>query len=192
MDLGLILFLAALAGVGFWLVLQRIALLEQRMQSQVRAEDLARSLDPLRAALDRVAVEVQSTLEEMRAARGAGGDPEERSARHSDLKPLLEQQQKISSDLAAVNERLARIDRALGKEGESLDRQAISFRVQRSLEDEGFSAVFVAEPGEPTESGGLRLLVEARKDGVSYKGAAMVEQGRVQSLTIRPAYQVFP
>ena len=73
--------------------------------------------------------------------------------------------------------------------------QTLTERLTNRLLAQGFDQVQVLTREE--ELGGLResdgdVLVEARRDGVLYKGRVLVRGGRIDGVDMNPAYSVFP
>lgn len=63
--------------------------------------------------------------------------------------------------------------------------------VTRVLGDRGFKEVVVVDTAD-TEDGTTRLIVEAKRDGMSFKGPVLISDGRVVEQKLRPSYPMFP
>jgi vacuolar-type H+-ATPase subunit I/STV1 len=61
----------------------------------------------------------------------------------------------------------------------------------RVLNDRGFRDVTVVEVTEE-EGGRARVSVEARRDGMTFKGPVTIENGRVVEQKLTPSYPMFP
>ena len=110
----------------------------------------------------------------------------------------------LETDPASVNleEQLKPV---LGEVIESLDARlrnfTASFRndreesrcelLRRVLGERGFTEVSVVTTTED-EDGRFRMVVEAKRDGMSFKGPVLIEAGRVVEQKLRPSYPMFP
>ncbi len=63
--------------------------------------------------------------------------------------------------------------------------------LRRVLGERGFFQVAVVSSTE-TEDGRSRVVVEAKRDGMSFKGPVLIEAGRVVEQKLRPSYPMFP
>ena len=61
------------------------------------------------------------------------------------------------------------------------------------LANEGYRSVRTLDEPDPAAEGAeCRVRLEARRSGVSYKGHGILLDGRVQGVSIRPSYELFP
>ncbi len=111
----------------------------------------------------------------------------------------------VASDLAPVLDRLARLEVILGDVRIRIDEQrarteytgddegGLHGRMRRSLEQRGFEMVHVlADPVDGAGADELRIPVEARRAGMTYKGTVTVADGRVTDVALRAAHEIFP
>ena len=191
MDSGLPLAFVALATAFalalalFALALRRIAALSRRFEGLSREEQVAALVKPLDAG-DRL-----RTLDEQLRA----------------LKDDLSRRPKPAevSDLAPIVDRLARLEVILGDLRIRIDEQrarteytehdegGLPGRMRRTLEQSGFEMVHVlSDVVEGTSAEELRIPVEAKRGGMTYKGTVTVADGRVTEVALKPATEVFP
>jgi hypothetical protein len=64
--------------------------------------------------------------------------------------------------------------------------------VARSLGERGFREVAVVEGPTPVEGDREKLVVEARRDGMTYKGVVIVSAGRVVEQRLSSSHTMFP
>ena len=67
--------------------------------------------------------------------------------------------------------------------------------IERRLQADGYMNIhLLAEASEPPEDPGTeyRLPLEAHRDGVAFKGYVTIQDGRIVSERIKPAYEAFP
>ena len=72
-----------------------------------------------------------------------------------------------------------------GKEADSEDA------INRVLAERGFSEVKIIE-GPESAGGRIRLTVEARRDGMTYKGPVFLDGSKVVEQRLSPSYPMFP
>jgi hypothetical protein len=190
-DSGLPLAFVALAiafalALGlFALALRRISAVSRRLDGVAREEQLAAMLRPLEAG-----ERLRGLDDQLRGLR------EELSRR---AKPLE------ASDLAPLIERVARLEVMLGDLRIRIDEQrarteyagddegGLPGRMRRSLAQRGYDMVHVlADVIEGPSAEELRIPVEARRGGMTYKGTVTVADGRVTEVALKPATEVFP
>ena len=63
--------------------------------------------------------------------------------------------------------------------------------LRRVLGERGFSEITVVSSAE-TDGGCSQVVVEAKRDGMSFKGPVLIEEGRVVEQKLRPSYPMFP
>jgi hypothetical protein len=111
----------------------------------------------------------------------------------------------VASDLAPLLDRFARLEVVLGDVRIRIDEQrarteyagddegGLHGRMRRSLEQRGFEMVHVlADPVDGAGADELRIPVEARRAGMTYKGTVTVADGRVTDVALRAAHEIFP
>jgi hypothetical protein len=111
----------------------------------------------------------------------------------------------VASDLAPLLDRLARLEVILGDVRIRIDEQrarteytgddegGLHGRMRRSLAQRGFEMVHVlADPVEGAAGDELRIPVEARRAGMTYKGTVTVADGQVTDVALRAAHEIFP
>jgi hypothetical protein len=175
----------ALALCLFGLALRRISAVSRRLDGVAREEQLAALLRPLDAG------ERLRGLDELLRAM------KDELARRA--KPLE------AADLAPLVDRLARLEVILGDLRIRIDEQrartesagddegGLPGRMRRSLAQRGFEMVHVlADVIEGKSAEELRIPVEARRGGMTYKGTVTVADGRVTGVALMPATEVFP
>jgi hypothetical protein len=190
-DSGLPLAVVALAiafalALGlFALALRRISAVSRRLDGVVREEQLAAMLRPLEQS------ERLRGLDEQ--LRGLRDDLARRpkALEASDLAPLIERIARLEVILGdlriRIDEQRARTEYVADDEG------GLPGRLQRSLAQRGFEMVHVlADVVEGSNAEELRIPVEARRGGMTYKGTVTVADGRVTEVALKPATEVFP
>jgi hypothetical protein len=111
----------------------------------------------------------------------------------------------VASDLTPLLDRFARLEVVLGDVRIRIDEQrarteyagddegGLHGRMRRSLEQRGFEMVHVlADPVDGAGTDELRIPVEARRAGMTYKGTVTVADGRVTDVALRAAHEIFP
>ena len=191
MDSGLPLAFVALATASalalglFALALRRVAALSRRFEGLSREEQVAALVKPLDAG-DRL----RTIDDQLRALK------DDLSRRP---KPVE------AADLAPIVDRLARLEVILGDLRIRIDEQrarteytehdegGLAGRMRKSLEQSGFEMVHVlSDVVEGTNAEELRIPVEAKRGGMTYKGTVTVADGRVTEVALKPATEVFP
>lgn len=188
---GAALLVLAVLCTLLWSVLQRVRLLEQRLRETLRAADLDAHLGPVHESLARLAPLAEQVAEQARRldALPPAATPAEVEALRQDLADLRQPLGELEHKLETVLRQVLRLSDAPGVEEESWRD-----RVRRALEAEGFVHVRLMRDDEPEEEADqrFRVPVEARRRGVSYKGAVTVAAGRVVDVALTPAYEAFP
>ena len=191
MDSGLPLAFVAIAiafalALGlFALALRRISAVSRRLDGIVREEPLAAMLRPLEQG------ERLRGLDEL--LRGLRDDLARRP------KPLE------AADLAPLVERIARLEVILGDlrirideqrartEYVDEDEEKLPGHLHRSLAQRSYEMVHVlADVVEGSSAEELRIPVEARRSGMTYKGTVTIANNRVTEVALKPATEVFP
>ncbi len=152
----------------------RLHQIEERLPDNSGIEAGLSALFEKVAVLERLGA-IEQSVEEALRREPLGDDLDER------LKPILAE---------AVSDLDARLRSFIA----SLEKDRTETRSEllvRTLGDRGFSEVSIVTTAE-TEDGGSRLLVEAKKDGMSFKGPVLIFEGRVVEQKLRPSYPMFP
>ena len=103
------------------------------------------------------------------------------------LEPLSLRMAQIEDALKPVGGRLAAIEGAL-RDGRV---ESVEDALVRVLEDRGFRDVVVLE-GPVPDGDRSRMLVEARRDGMAYKGPVFLAGGKVVEQRLNPSFPMFP
>lgn len=181
-ELGTIGLLSALWLVGFLLIWNlmrvRIVELEQKIHALVIRSETARSVpetariipeDKTGPRLDELARDVASTKDS--------------------LERVAAVQERLHDDTAYLLERVERLATAL----EQSRAGELSDRIHDRLGSRGFSDVRIL--GELTDvpvDAPLKVMVEARKSGISYKGFVVVADGNIVDEKMTSAHELFP
>ncbi len=204
---GLGLLLLGVTLVGFWLLFQRIAILEKRLANtpgarEVQAEvescvdaQLGERLDPplqsVHQKLERVAPLTQElqALRETVEAQPAPALPEH-------LEPLRLRMDSFAQKLSTLETALeklearARADAAMDPTERAL---TISTRVIKRLAKEGFEHVkLLADVDSLDPHDEHKIPVEARRRGATFKGTLTLVDGQVKDSALQPCYEAFP
>jgi len=153
---------------------ERLLAMQESLPDNTGIEAALSSLVEKVAVLERLEV-IEKTLDEALLREPPEVHLEEQ------LKPMLDE---------AVSE----LDARLKSFTASLEKDRAETRselVTRVLGDRGFSDVSIVRTTD-AEDGASRLLVEARRDGMSFKGPVLVREGRVVEQKLRPSYPMFP
>lgn len=183
------ILLLAVVLIGFWMVLKRLRLLEERVREVPRPQDLERRFETLEDGVLRLEAhlkrwaESSASLEQLpdRVSQATGsmlGDRLRRSEEH-----LAEMRQQLEQLLL----------QAMEAAPPEMAADPLSERLIRYLRREGFGSIRILtdlESADPLEE--HRVPVEARRRGVSYKGSVMLYEGRVQDASLKPSYETFP
>lgn len=185
MELGITLVLFALALGLAVLALTRIRALAQRLPEFARADQLPALLKPLDPAERLRAVDEQLRTVREEIARL----PKPLAA--TDLDPLLERVHRLEAMVADVR---IRVDEQRARTAYSTEEEGgLAGRVVRDLEKRGFERVRLLHDVEVESSAEeLRIPVEARRGGMTFKGTATVADGRVTDVALRSATEIFP
>jgi hypothetical protein len=177
--------LFALALLIFLAVLRRVGRIERRLEGALREEQVAALVRPLDAG------ERLRALEEL--LRGLRDQV-------AHLPPPL-----AAGDLTPLADRIARLEVVLGDLRIRIDEQrartaytsddegGLPGRMRRSLAQRGYEMVHVlSDVMEGATSEELRIPVEARRAGMTFKGTVTVADGRITDVALKPANEVFP
>jgi len=203
------------------LALLVLALISSRSGARRRMEELERSLarareDDAAANRERVAEAAgdadrgrKELLAELEALEGRLGE------RLDGLAGLAERLEELGTAVADLAEKLERgggrenvaekVGPLLREAVESLDGRLRHMEtsiehgretdsedtLRRVLAERGFTEVRIIE-GPESEGGRLRLTVEARRDGMTYKGPVFLDGSKVVEQRLSPSYPMFP
>lgn len=183
--LGLLATAAALALGLFALALRRVSALSRRFEGLSREEQVAALVKPLDAG-----ERLRALDEQLRALK------DDLSRRPKPVEV---------ADLAPLVDRLARLEVILGDLRIRIDEQrarteytehdegGLPGRMRRTLEQSGFEMVHVlSDVVDGSSAEELRIPVEAKRGGMTYKGTVTVADGRVTEVALKPATEVFP
>jgi hypothetical protein len=93
----------------------------------------------------------------------------------------------LAETVESLDARLRSFTASLEKQRKETQNEMLA----RALGDRGFTEVIVVDATDD-EGGRSRLIVEARRDGMSFKGPVLIEDGRVVEQKLRPSYPMFP
>lgn len=178
-----------LGGVAVLLVgvaIARVARVERGLVGLAKSDDLERIAQA--SAADARWKSLEDGLRRIGEQVAALPEPVEAK----DFVPLQERLEELTR---AVHELRAHVDdlRSRDLSGARTTPIGAGGRLLRSLEERGYEDVRVLgevrddEPGEPA-----RVPIEARRAGMSYKGFALLEEGRIVDLALRPVTETFP
>ena len=190
MEIGSTVFLAALGLIGFWIVTQRLSLLEERVRQVPSPDDLGARVAPLEERLEGM-TRVEDRL------RAIDGTLQALASRPADDG----QQERWRESLAALEGSFAELRQQVEKLrlGDSQNASTtaavdpLSEHLIRFLEREGYGGIRVLadlEAADPLDE--HRVPVEARRSGVSYKGLVTLSDGRVSGVALKPSSEAFP
>jgi len=184
-ELWIALGLFAVALVLFAATLQRIRSVARRLDGLLREEQVAALLRPLDASERLRAID-----EQLKAFRDQfAGLPRPLAA--GDLAPLAE---RIARFEVILGDLRIRIDEQRARTAYTSDDEGgLPGRMRRTLAQHGFEMIHVlADVIEGATAEELRIPVEARRAGMTFKGTVTVADGRVTDVALKPANEVFP
>jgi hypothetical protein len=147
------------------------------LESRALREEILTRLSSLDACVDRMAT-IETRLTEAGEREEDAPDPE---ATLDALRPLIrEAVETLDGRIRAVTEHLA----AAPSEG-------AAEIVTKALVERGFSDIVVTREAVSGD-GTSRLTVEAKRDGMTYKGPVLLDGTQVASVRLKPAYPMFP
>jgi hypothetical protein len=183
------MLLLAIVVIGFWIVMRRLRLVEERVAQVPRLQELERRFGSLEDGLLRVQThferwEKQATsLEKLPDAIG--------ESLESTLGARI---RKLEEHLAEMRQQVEQIClQTLESSPQEMAADPLSDRLIRYLRREGYGSIRVLtdlEAADPLEE--HRVPVEARRRGVSYKGSVVLFEGRVREVFLQPSYEAFP
>ena len=200
-------FLLVWLSIAAFLVLAKLdsiqRLLEKRLASAEEAGGAAAdrhsvALAALREALEESTERVDGSLSAV--ADRVGGTPESAAAAQAEaLRASLEEAlatlaQQQRDQTRAIEAALSAAD-APGVAGGPESPTRLIQRVRAHLAALGYEAIEVVTPRAELEGEGAFtgvLVVEARRGGTVHKGRAMLEDGVVSDVELRPAHRLFP
>jgi len=143
------------------------------VESQALREEVASRLGSVQACVDRM-----STIEDALQGGTGGADPKELA---DAVRPLIrEAVESIDSRLRQVSESVR-----------TADRTSPDVVVLRTLAARGFSDVVVTRE-TAMDGGRTKVIVEARRDGMTFKGPVILDGDTVVEQRLTPAYPMFP
>jgi len=192
-----------------------VAILVLAVFSATRANALFRRVKELETRLtelgdhltedvaEKVSMESQALRDEVGSRLGSLQECVDRmTAIETRLAGTAEREPEAVPDVEALAETLADSVRPLIREAlESLDGRIRSLAetrdagvegaVMKSLSERGFSDVVLTREATTAE-GRTKVIVEARRDGMTYKGPVILDDGRVVEQRLSPSYSMFP
>lgn len=192
--IGIAAVLFAIALVLFAVVTRRIGSLQRKLdESSARDEKLAAMLRPLDASerLRAVDEQLRALREELARLPKPVAAPEVASLMTTALAPILEKVPRLEAMLGDIR---IRVDEQRAREAYTGDDDGgLPARMRRSLAQRGFEIVHVlGDVVEGANDDELRVPVEARRAGMTYKGTVTVADGRVTDIALKPATEIFP
>ena len=190
---GTLLLVLAITLVLVWLVLQRVGKLDARFDGLARTSDLERTAAiaaEAAAAAATASDERHKRLEEglRRIAESVGRLPP--ALEPKDLVPL---QERLEAVTRALDELRHHVDELRSRDPQVAPAVAPGANVLRTLQQRGFESIrIVGDVAEDDSGETSRVPVEARRDGMSFKGFVTLEDGRVGEVALKPVTEVFP
>jgi hypothetical protein len=109
-----------------------------------------------------------------------------------DAKDLVPVQERLEELARTVTELRHYVDDLRTRMPVGSDDHGSGTRLLRALEQRGFESIHIL--GELSDESGeqLRVPVEARRGGMSFKGFVSLEDGRLTEVALKPVTEVFP
>jgi hypothetical protein len=189
LDLGLTLFLAAVFLVGFWVLRQRLALIEERTRQLPVEGEVDALLEPLRQQLQAV----RKLAVEMKALRTEVVSLSERQSQEDLQGSVTEPLRRLEEELAELRRQSDQLLRRVSPQDPLDAADPLTECLVRHLERDGYGFIRVLsdlEAADPIEE--HRVPVEARRAGVLFKGVVTLYEGRVAEVALKPSYEAFP
>ncbi len=161
-----------------------LAVLSERIAGLEGLEKRLPDTSGLEAQLSTL-VERSEMLERLETMEKALHETLDREPPSIDLKAQIRPM--LTEVVESLDARLRNFTASLHKDQE----ESMGERVRRVLGERGFSEVTVVSSAD-TEGGRSRVVVEAKRDGMSFKGPVLIEKGRVVEQKLRPSYPMFP
>lgn len=147
------------------------------VESQALREEVVTRLTSLQSCADQMAT-FETRIEEMVRREPEPLDAESLAGM---IRPL------IREAVDSIDGRIRNVSDTIREVSEEAPEDA----VVRALTDRGFKDVQIVGPaGE--DGNRLRLFVEARRDGMTFKGPVFLDGSRVVEQRLSPAYPMFP
>ncbi|MEN8149088.1 MAG: hypothetical protein ABFS86_04650 [Planctomycetota bacterium] len=146
------------------------------LESQALREEVANRLGAVQACVDRLET-IEGRLKE--TIEGSG-DPDPKDLADA-VRPLLREA------VESIDGRLRQVTESL----RAPSARAPDTPLARSLAERGFSDVVVAREAT-MEDGRTKVIVEARRDGMTFKGPVILDGDHVVEQRLAPAYPMFP
>jgi len=147
------------------------------LESRALREEVGSRLGSFNACVERM------TTIETQLARAVSREPEALSAEGlaEAVRPL------IREAVESLEGRIRTLSEALRETG----REGVEGAVMKSLAERGFVDVVLTRSAT-AEDGRTKVIVEARRDGMTFKGPVILDGTRVVEQRLSPSYPMFP